>query len=116
YENLLAACDVDQHGRTAEVDIDAGVLRTIGVGHAAASASPIEHVRTDLVLPLDLAGIHVERDYGIGGIDFRPRVAVSGGNIDGLTLEVQGRRGPNGRARGTVELHAFRVLSRGLRL
>ena len=91
HQHLFASADIDQDRRTAQIDVGPRIFGAVALVAVTRRASPIEHVGRGLPAPLDLAGFHVHGDYGIGGLDIGPRVAISGGHVNQLSLQVERR-------------------------
>src|SRR5207253_10425761 len=89
-----AAADLDEVGRRAEVEVEAGRVRA-------------EHVAARGLKPgADRAGGEVELEDGVGGRSGVTGVRVAGADVDGPVAEVDPGRGPH---RAAVEPRWHRV-------
>ena len=95
-EEVAAVGGGHQHGRRAEVEVGAVLLRAVRVVAAAVEDERV--ARRELVRPADGAGLEVERDDGVarggGGLG----IGVPGRGVDDPALGVDGRRRPHRRA------------------
>ena len=81
------------------------LVRAEAVGAARAGIVP-EVARRRLEHPFALAGIEVERDDGVGGVDEGDRVLLARADIEEVALLIDRRRVPDRRAGGSPHLRA----------
>ena len=98
-----SAAQVHQDRRLTEVVVRTVALRTVGpVG--AEAGHDVAVVGGGLPMPEHPAGRKVERKNRIAGFRRRVGIVVPGRDIERLTLDIDGRRGPHRRAGRTMEL------------
>ncbi len=111
YQNPPPIRQARQDRRLTEVVIRPVIIRTI-YGTPAQTAHDIRIIRGELLVPKHFAGLQIQREHRIARVGGRVGVAVAGGDIQRVSLHIDGGSGPDCRARRTKKLHAERVLLR----
>src|SRR6185503_16835415 len=115
HDNALAAGQVAQDRRIAEVEVGAVVTdRTVLALRVA--ADHVDVLRRDLAGPIDLAALEIDRNNRVAVRPAGPRVLVPGRDIKLAAPQIDRRRRPDRNARRFVELRAKLVLARRLGL
>jgi hypothetical protein len=108
-QDTLPAAQTHQDGRLTKVVVWTIAIRTVGpVGTEARRDEAV--LCSGLPMPEHPTGRKLKRKNRITRFRGRVGIVVPGRDIERLTLDIDGRRGPHRRARRTIELGPYGIL------